>query len=95
MRYIPASKVATRTAAWRHLRVKGARRSRTVPLKREIMAVLNSTHPFVNPNSSFAFSLVPRVTFRVISTTRFFARMLDNRRNTQIGPDFQMASSSP
>src|SRR5438876_8815383 len=61
-----------RAAAWRHLRVKEARRSRKVPFNRSIKAVLNWVHPFVFNRSSFAFSFVPLVSFLVISTTRFF-----------------------
>src|SRR5437588_2379059 len=72
MRYIPASSVSIRAAAWRHLRVKEARRSRKVPFNRSIKAVLNCVPPYVRSNSSFAFSCVPLATLRVISTTLFF-----------------------
>src|SRR6266487_3551922 len=72
MRYIPSSKVSNRATARRHLRVKEAKRSRKVPFKRSIKAVLNSVHPFVRSKSFFAFSPVPLVSFLLISTTRFF-----------------------
>src|SRR5947208_8219403 len=93
MRYIPSSSVANRAAAWRHLRVKDARRERMVPFKRSIKEVVNSLHPFVLRSSAFAFSCVPLATVRVISTTRLFAGLLDDRGNAQIRPDFQTASS--
>src|SRR5260370_1211343 len=69
---MPVSRVSRRWAACRHLRVKAARRSRMVALKRSIKDVLNCLHPLVMVSKCCAFSRVPQVSLCVTSTTRFF-----------------------
>src|SRR5882757_218761 len=60
-------------AAYRHLRVKGAKRSRMVPLKRSINEVFNFFPPFEALRSFLAFLHFPWLIRRITSLTRLFS----------------------
>src|SRR5438034_6333415 len=73
---MPVESAESRCAAWRHLRVSDANRSRIVALKRSIKAVLSTSPPRLACSNLFACSKVPKVILRVTSTTRFFSARL-------------------
>ncbi len=76
IRYMPVDSAAIRWAAWRHLRVRDANRSRIVPLNRSINAVLSTAPPRVACSRVLASSKAPKVILRVTSTARFFSARL-------------------
>src|SRR5436309_16003934 len=88
MRYMPACSVSIRAAAWRHLRVKEARRSRKVPFNRSIKAVLNSVPPFVSSNSSFA-SVGAKLTYMTLVPS-----VLQERPKRLVGDDESESGST-
>ena len=93
--YMPLCKASRRRAAWRHVRVRLAKRSRIVPFKRSIKAVLSIVPPAERRSKTAARLRLPEVTRRVTCTTRFLTLRLITVPMTSCGQTCKQARPHP
>src|SRR2546429_111936 len=92
---MPVCNASRRRVAWRHLRVSVAKRSRIVPLKRSIKAVLSIVPPRERRSKRVARLRLPWVMRRVTSTTRFLTLRLITVPMTSCGQSRKHARPRP